>query len=85
MKPERFAALLDVVGWSAAELARRVGYHAGTVKGWRRGTLTVPFTVAYWLEQVAGAVDALPAPQRAGERKARAPLARPKSRSVPSS
>lgn len=75
MTPKRFAVLLDTVGWSAAELARRVGYHAGTVKEWRRGTLTVPFVVAYWLEQVAGAVDALPAPQRAGERKARAPLA----------
>lgn len=50
--PQQFdlGAMLDVLGWSQAELARRVDVHPNTVSGWSTGRTNVPGPVRAYLE-----------------------------------
>ena len=63
-------ALLARIGWSNAELQRRTGYSKTTVEAWRRGVnrhgspYAPPADVLAWLQRVADAIDAEPAPSR---------------------
>lgn len=57
--------LLDVLGWSAGELARRVDVRDSTVNRWLAGTREAPPAIVAWLEGLARAVERLPeAPER---------------------
>src|SRR5689334_11122865 len=52
--------LMARVGWSDAELARRLSVRPGTVRNWRTGRREVPPNLLDWLHMYAEAIDRLP-------------------------
>jgi transcriptional regulator with XRE-family HTH domain len=54
-------ALLRQIGWTARELAQRLGIRGSTVGDWLNGRRSIPDNVADWLRQVAQVLDQAPA------------------------
>ena len=52
MTPDDLRRIIALAGWSQRELARRIGYTEGPVRGWARGIGDVPPDVAAWLEAI---------------------------------
>ena len=48
------------IGWSDAELSRRLSVRPGTVRDWRTGRRDVPPPLLEWLRMYAEAIDRLP-------------------------
>ncbi len=63
MTPTRLRECLQALHWSQRGLAEVLAYSEGTVRGWARGVRPVPPEVAAWLEALAAAHQAHPAPQ----------------------
>jgi hypothetical protein len=59
---ERIVWLMDVMGWGASELARRLNCRKDTVEKWRSGKSIMPDRCAIWLESLASIILALPQP-----------------------
>jgi transcriptional regulator with XRE-family HTH domain len=64
------AQSLDRLGWSAKELARRIGYSGEAVNRWHAGTSSrgkpcePPDAVMAWLGQIERAIAKIPPPPR---------------------
>lgn len=63
MTPAEFSALLDRIGWSRRELARKIGVHEDGPRNWTRPGYRIPDQVADYLRAVAAALDAVPPPE----------------------
>ena len=50
------------IGWSDAELSRRLSVRPGAVRDWRTGRREVPLNLLEWLRMYAEAIDRMPAP-----------------------
>ena len=59
--PNAFQALLDAVGWTRVELARRLGLGASTVDGWCRDRTPDPVVEA-WLRKLLAWQELNPRP-----------------------
>jgi len=55
-----FNELMARVGWSDAELSRRLSVRPGTVRNWRTSRREVPPNLLEWLRMHAEAIDRLP-------------------------
>jgi transcriptional regulator with XRE-family HTH domain len=55
-----FHELMARIGWSDAELSRRLSVRPGTVRDWRTGRRDVPPSLLEWLRTYAEAIDRLP-------------------------
>ena len=55
-----FRELTARVGWSDAELSRRLSVRPGAVRAWRTGRREVPPNLLEWLRVYAEAIDRLP-------------------------
>jgi hypothetical protein len=87
LTPEHLAWQLDMIGWSAGELARRLNVPDHKVVVWIRGKSNIPNQVALWLETLAHIVTSIPMPigwrpdksigraHHAGDKLERGPLA----------
>nr|WP_294544750.1 helix-turn-helix domain-containing protein [uncultured Rhodopila sp.] len=64
MSAYRLERCLIILGWSAAELARRTNEHKTTVQRWRSGSGQIDPDVAKWLEILVGFHLAHPCPRR---------------------
>ncbi|MGE4045620.1 MAG: helix-turn-helix domain-containing protein [Acetobacteraceae bacterium] len=53
---------LDVIGWPARELARRIHTNESSVRQMLRGRRGVPDVLGIWLETLAQMMIALPVP-----------------------
>lgn len=53
---------LDAIGWTLGELARRLGKPEATIRTWKHRD-SWPQAVVAWLDQVAAAVQSVPAPR----------------------
>jgi DNA-binding transcriptional regulator YiaG len=62
MSPSRLADVLATLGWSAAELARRLNVSERTVRRWGRGDQPIPPQIDQWLEQMATYMQGAPPP-----------------------
>jgi DNA-binding transcriptional regulator YiaG len=56
----KFNDLMTRVGWSDAELSRRLSVRPGTVRKWRTSRREVPPTLLELLRMYAEAIDRLP-------------------------
>lgn len=63
MTSERFTQRLEVIGWPAREVARRLDLPWKRVCLWMNGRYPVPDEVAAWIEQLATAHERTPVPQ----------------------
>jgi transcriptional regulator with XRE-family HTH domain len=61
MQPEEMRELLEQIGWSSNELARRLGINQRSVGDYRSGKRPIPDNLASWLRAMAAAVRAMPA------------------------
>jgi ribosome-binding protein aMBF1 (putative translation factor) len=61
MSAYRLERCLIILGWSAAELARRSNEHKTTVQRWRNGSGQIDPDVAEWLETLVGSILHTPA------------------------
>ena len=59
--PNAFQSLLDAVGWSRVEVAKRLGLHASTVDGWCRDRTPDP-AVEVWLRKLLAWQERNPRP-----------------------
>ena len=66
MTADRLRVLLDRIGWSQRELARRVGYDERQVRRWAAGA-TIPDDIAAWLEELDAVLARRPPPRRGQE------------------
>ena len=64
MTPTEFRACLDALHWTQRGLARILNRSEGTVRQWARGAVRIPTDVAIWLDWLAQAHVAAPAPRR---------------------
>ena len=64
MTSTRFRECLDALHWTQRGLARILGRPEGTVRQWARGAVRIPTDVAIWLDWLAQAHAAAPAPRR---------------------
>jgi hypothetical protein len=55
-----FHELMARIGWSDAELSRRVSVRPGAVRAWRTGRREVPQNLLEWLRMHADAIERLP-------------------------
>lgn len=55
--------LLSRIGWSRAELARRLACSEAQASRWRGGLDEPPSAILDWLQAVAHAVEQYPAPE----------------------
>ena len=55
-----FHELMAGIGWSDAELSRRLSVRPGAVRDWRTGRREVPPNLLEWLRMYAEAIDRLP-------------------------
>ncbi|MXV43474.1 nuclease [Saccharibacter sp. 17.LH.SD] len=63
MTPTRLRQCLDTLHWTQRGFARIVGCSEGTVRQWARGRLSVPSSIAAWLEKIADYVEKNPLPK----------------------
>jgi ribosome-binding protein aMBF1 (putative translation factor) len=66
MTPTQRRTALQTIGWSQRGLAARLGWDDGTVRRWLRQDGIAPADVDTWLERLAEAHAANPAPVRDG-------------------
>jgi transcriptional regulator with XRE-family HTH domain len=69
MTGDELGELLRAIGWTSAELARRLSIRPDTVNSWLTGRRPVPGNVERWLHQVRagfGSAPALPEGWRPG-------------------
>jgi transcriptional regulator with XRE-family HTH domain len=59
--PEMSEALRQI-GWTAQQLAERLGVRRDTVTGWLTGRRPVPENLAAWLRAIRDHLDAQPLP-----------------------
>jgi transcriptional regulator with XRE-family HTH domain len=52
--------LMARIGWSDAELARRVSVRPGAIRDWRTGRREAPPNLLEWLRMYAEAIERLP-------------------------
>jgi ribosome-binding protein aMBF1 (putative translation factor) len=64
MTAYRLERCLIILGWSAAELARRSSEHKTTVQRWRSGSGQIDPDVGEWLETLVAFHIAHPCPRR---------------------
>ena len=62
MSPDRFRECLTLLHWSQRGLADILDTHPTTVRRMATGDAAIPDTVAAWLEELAAAHRARPAP-----------------------
>lgn len=62
MTPDELLKALDAIGWSARELAVRLGCHRNLVVEWTSGRRRCPEPVALWLAGLQAHHLAHPAP-----------------------
>jgi hypothetical protein len=62
--PDRLAAVLDLLHWSARDLAAEVALNERTVRRWLSGEYEVPAPIGAWLEDLAVYHVAHPAPRK---------------------
>jgi plasmid maintenance system antidote protein VapI len=60
MDAAEFRDVLREIGWSASELARRLGIRPGSVFDWLNGRNAVPENLAAWLRRVRDAQGSVP-------------------------
>lgn len=60
MDGPEMAALLQRIGWTGGELARRLNTRDITVSRWLNGRREIPDNLAEWLQQVADQLDKAP-------------------------
>jgi hypothetical protein len=63
MTPDRYRECLDLLGISAAVLARRLGCSDRMTYRWTSGKIAVPAGVACWLEEWVAIRQAHPDPE----------------------
>lgn len=64
MTHTRLSAILTLLRWSARDLAAAVAMNERTVRRWLSGDYPIPADVADWLETLAAAHAANPAPKK---------------------
>jgi len=62
MTAAEYRETLDSIGWSAREVARRLGVSAASAQRWRLGRAPVPAAIATWLRRIEDAVTRHPPP-----------------------
>jgi transcriptional regulator with XRE-family HTH domain len=62
MTPQELSKLLDDVGWSVNELARRIDVRQQTIRRWLAGSAPFPDRIAAWLQEVARIIGQIPPP-----------------------
>jgi transcriptional regulator with XRE-family HTH domain len=60
MRGDELAEILKAIGWSSAELARRLNVRHDTVMSWLNGRRRVPDNLSAWLIKVRDAVGSAP-------------------------
>jgi transcriptional regulator with XRE-family HTH domain len=60
MTGDEMAAVLKAIGWTAGELARRLGVRPDTVQSWLAGRREIPPNLGRWLLQVRDVHDTAP-------------------------
>jgi transcriptional regulator with XRE-family HTH domain len=55
MTPQQLKASLNVIGWSQAELSRRIDYAPNTISRWMTGEIPIPA----WLDAYIEAITAI--------------------------
>ena len=64
MTPKRLIQCLEQIGWTRRGVAARVGLSDMSFRRYEAGTARVPDDIAAWLEALAMAHKAHPAPRR---------------------
>jgi transcriptional regulator with XRE-family HTH domain len=62
MTHARLSAILTTLGWSSAELGRRLNIGERSVRRWLSGQQEIPDRVGDWLEAVVQAMQTAPPP-----------------------
>jgi hypothetical protein len=63
MTPGRLRECLEIIGWSVAELSRRLdGVSERNLNRMLSGSATIPDTIADWLEAIVRHMQAAPPP-----------------------
>ncbi len=63
MRPERVLECLAAIGWSQAELSRRLQMYHDTGRQWAKGKRNIPYAAALWLELLAASFTEVEAPK----------------------
>ncbi len=64
MRPARVTECLAAIGWSQAELSRRLKMYHDTGRQWAKGKRNIPYVAARWLELLAASFDQVPRPEQ---------------------
>ena len=64
MTPDEYRQVVDAIGWSSEEVARRLGVTSKRAQRWRSGNTAVPEPVAAWLRRLAHEVERNPPPAK---------------------
>jgi hypothetical protein len=62
MPPERLSVILTTLGWSAAEVGRRLNIGERSVRRWLSGDMEIPDRIADWLEELMKHLRSAPPP-----------------------
>jgi len=62
MPPERLSVILTTLGWSAAEVGRRLNIGERSVRRWLSGDMEIPDRIADWLEALMKHMRSAPPP-----------------------
>lgn len=64
MTPSRLVQCLETIGWTRRGVAAQIGLSEMSFRRYEAGTARVPDDIAAWLETLAAAHKANPAPKR---------------------